>query len=411
MAQAYDEKNKSWYYYGKYPNGHPLAGTQYKKRGFTSQKKAAKAEMLFKDTLKNEDAISGCSFRRAVQELQKEERKRIKESTIVSNDYVYRQMNAVLGNLQLSQITSKIMQRYIDDLDEKYSKSYVEKYYFLFNKIFKFALRNDLIEKNPMLKVQCSARKDEDKKEILFWEPDEFERFIKHVDDKMFYTIFLVLYYMGIRRGEMMALSPADIDLKNRTMSIKHTYAVKTHKVTPPKTKNSVRVITMPEIVCSALESWMRTISHYRGFSHDCYLFGIVSPVSPTDLGRKLDYYIDLCNSMERDKVSRITPHGFRHSHASYLINNMTEDYTIYDIAKRLGDVVDTVLSTYAHWFKAADRRLVDSMNRNMDNKQSAASGAVSSSYGELRELKELLDIGIITTEEFSMKKKQILGL
>ena len=114
---------------------------------------------------------------------------------------------------------------------------------------------------------------------------------------------------------------------------------------------------------------------------------------------------------MERDKVSRITPHGFRYSHASYLINNMTEDYTIYDIAKRLGDVVDTVLSTYAHWFKAADRRLVDSMNRNMDNKQSAASGAISSSYGELRELKELLDIGIITTEEFSMKKKQILGL
>ena len=153
------------------------------------------------------------------------------------------------------------------------------------------------------------------------------------------------------------------------------------------------------------MAEWMGQLKASPRWSKDCFLFGITEPVSAETLRRYFKEYIALAG------VKEIRIHDLRHSHASYLINNMTDDYTVYDIAKRLGDRVDTVLSTYAHWFKAADRRLVDSMNRNMDNKQSAASGAVSSSYGELRELKELLDIGIITTEEFSMKKKQILGL
>lgn len=34
----------------------------------------------------------------------------------------------------------------------------------------------------------------------------------------------------------------------------------------------------------------------------------------------------------------------------------------------------------------------------------------VKRSYAELKELKELLDLGIITQEEFDRKKKEILG-
>ena len=64
------------------------------------------------------------------------------------------------------------------------------------NKIFKYAVDEDYIAVNPMTKVRKSAFKDEVKKEMLFWEPSEFETFIQYVKNpemKRFYTFF-VLY-------------------------------------------------------------------------------------------------------------------------------------------------------------------------------------------------------------------------
>lgn len=86
----------------------------------------------------------------------------------------------------------------------------------------------------------------------------------------------------------------------------------------------------------------------------------------------------------------------------------MRDQYSVYDVAKRLGDTVDTVLGTYAHWFKDADRKMIDTM----DHKDSVKQVSISSSYmDELKQLKDLLDIGVLTAEEFAAKKKQILGI
>ena len=83
--------------------------------------------------------------------------------------------------------------------------------------------------------------------------------------------------------------------------------------------------------------------------------------------------------------------------------------YNIYDVAKRLGDTVDTVLDTYAHWFKDADRKVVNAIDQQVNT--SDASGFSSSYLDELKQLKELLDLGILTDDEFTAKKKQLLGI
>ncbi len=108
--------------------------------------------------------------------------------------------------------------------------------------------------------------------------------------------------------------------------------------------------------------------------------------------------------------MKQITVHEFRHSHASYLINNMSDKFTVYDIAKRLGDTVETVLETYAHQFKNADRKLSDFINQDnaQENKPIQSS---DKKYSELIELKQLLDMGVITQSDFDVKKKDILGI
>ena len=402
MAQKFDPETNSWFFYGKIKDALGIQ-RQYKKRGFPTKKAAKKAEIEFR-----ENAIAPpakITMFALEEEFIAWMKRQITESSINSYHYLFDRINARFGDIPPTAITSQLLQLYIDELDEKYSKKYVQRIYYALKKLFDYAVDRDYLQVNPIVKVKPNARKNELHKEMSFWEPEEFDRFIQVVDHKMYRIMFSILYYMGIRKGELLALRPSDVNLEQRTIDIKRSYYSRIRKITMPKTKNSIRTITMPDKLCMMMAEWMGQLKASPRWSKDCFLFGITEPVSAETLRRYFKEYIALAG------VKEIRIHDLRHSHASYLINNMTDDYTVYDIAKRLGDRVDTVLSTYAHWFKAADRRLVDSMNRNMDNKQSAASGAVSSSYGELRELKELLDIGIITTEEFSMKKKQILGL
>ena len=88
----------------------------------------------------------------------------------------------------------------------------------------------------------------------------------------------------------------------------------------------------------------------------------------------------------------------------------MKDNYSIYDIAKRLGDTVNTILSTYAHWFKGADRKMVDMIN-NIQGKEKHVRQAKNDDYERLKMLKELYDTGILTDDEFTAKKKQILNI
>lgn len=42
----------------------------------------------------------------------------------------------------------------------------------------------------------------------------------------------------------------------------------------------------------------------------------------------------------------------------------MSAGSTDFDIAKRLGDTVATLHNTYAHWLKAADKGIIDFMDK-----------------------------------------------
>ena len=58
-----------------------------------------------------------------------------------------------------------------------------------------------------------------------YWTYDEYIAFGEGVKDKpLSYICFEVLYWTGMREGELLALSPADIDLDNKTISINRTY-------------------------------------------------------------------------------------------------------------------------------------------------------------------------------------------
>lgn len=414
MSVFLDEKTGKWYFYGRYPKGHPKEGKRYKRRGFTTPKKAEKAEKEFRANWLEKDGsmISSITFEELVKEFMDYQTKKVKESSIVSDKQLFRTINKQIGHLRLNNFNVELLQEYIDKMDAKYSKNYVERIYYGIQKVFSYAELKSYMDTNLMKKVEVSARKDEKKKDILFWEFDEFEKFINVVDELQWKTIFTVFYYMGIRRGELLGLSPADLNFKDKTMRIYYQFNVKTRKRTIPKTNNSTRIITMPDVVVKQLNTYIERVKVFGTYddkSTSLYVFGGILPISATNLDRKLKYYLDIVNK-DQEEIPRITLHGFRHSHASYLINNMTDKFTIYDIAKRLGDTVNTVLSTYAHWFKAGDKKLVEMID-NTTKSETTQKQAKNMDLSQLRELKQMLDDGILTNDEFTLMKKQMLGI
>ena len=70
-----------------------------------------------------------------------------------------------------------------------------------------------------------------------------------------------LLYFMGCRFGECVALTMNDIDMDKGTIRFNKTVARyvqgRSYLVTPPKTRNSIRTITMPKRMKCIMQEYL----------------------------------------------------------------------------------------------------------------------------------------------------------
>lgn len=167
--------------------------------------------------------------------------------------------------------------------DEKYSKAYVSRIYFFLNKLYKFGVTSEYIQSNSMTYVKRDLRLNERKEEMTIWQQYDFDLFIEEVDEQMMKCFYSVLFYMGLRRGETMVLQWKDIDFRKQTIDINKTYRYKEKDpnkwLTPPKTNNSYRTITMPNTLSKMLREWFLECSKWDDFTKDKFVFGYYKPI------------------------------------------------------------------------------------------------------------------------------------
>ena len=415
------KKNDKWYMSGKIKkdDGKYYSYTKLA-QGCKLQKEAKEYERLFRKQYQDiQVSIRYITFKELSQKFL--DSLNVKQVTLRTYRDVLDKVNDVMGNKKINLITKDYLQKYIRDLEKDYSSNYVEKHYYNIRSVFNYAVENDYLQMNPMSKVKLFVNKDEVKKEMLFWEPDEFNQFISAVEDQEMKTLYTFLYFMGTRKGEALALQWKDVDFKNDIVQIYKSVTTKvkgaSYTITSPKTKNSIRNIPMFKIVRDSLMAWKEVHQKMYGFSEDCFVFGFYRPMPDERPRKQMIKALDKLNEgkPEDQQIKRIRIHDFRHSHASWLINNMGKyDFSDYDIAKRLGDTVQMLHSTYAHQFKDSGRNIIYSMENDTPNAKTSVQQVETKpegKYSELIELKRLLDMGIITQEEFDKKKKQILDL
>jgi integrase len=196
--------------------------------------------------------------------------------------------------------------------------------------------------------IENYKKVNERKKEMQFFTYDEFQKFISVVEEFNYKTFYETLYYLGLRQGEATALTWRDINFEKKEVSINKTLTTKLkgqlYTVSSPKTVNSNRVLPIPQKLIDSYKKLKENAKTKKYFNEDWFVFGDELPFRETTIQVKKNKYCKLAG------VKQIRIHDFRHSCASFLINNGA---SIVLVSKYLGhSKISVTLDTYTHLYK-----------------------------------------------------------
>ena len=350
-----DDKNGTWYVMTRYEDWKGER-KQKCKRGFPTRKEAQEWERTFQQ--QNSGDLD-MTFEAFTEVYEKDIRPRLKENTWLSKEHIIRtKLLPYFGKRIISEIGTKDVIAWQNELlahrDEKkqpYSPTYLKSIHNQLVAILNHAVRHYGLKSNPASKVGYIGSKESE--EMQFWTKEEYLKFAEAVMDKpMSYYAFEMLYWCGIREGELLALTLADFDFKSSTVTINKSYQRLhgTDVITAPKTKKSVRTIKMPGFLCEEMQDYIGSI---YGVKKKDRIF----PVTKDFLYHEMD------RGCKASGVKRIRVHDIRHSHVSLLIDM---GFSAVAIADRVGHESIDITYRYAHLFPS---KQVD-MARRLDSER-----------------------------------------
>lgn len=124
-------------------------------------------------------------------------------------------------NLKIQKATSEELQAFIN-AKKDYANSYIDKIYELLGSIFKEAINRDYIYKNPLNRVLKPKSTKQDKK-IEAFTVEEQKQFLEMLKGEQYENIFSIALYTGLRIGELLALTPEDVNLDDNIININKT--------------------------------------------------------------------------------------------------------------------------------------------------------------------------------------------
>lgn len=360
MAIYKNESNNTWYVMARYQDW-TGERKQKCKRGFATKREAAQWEQQFilqKKASMDMELESFCKL------YEEDVRPRLKKSTWFTKENIIKsKILPYLGKRKVSEITAKDVLDWHNELRKLTSRrgkplspTYLKTIHGQLSTIFNHAIKFYDLSTNPARKAGTIG--SEESKEMLFWTKAEYKQFSEEMMDKpLSYYAFQLLYWCGIRSGELLALTPADFNFQKRTLRINKSYQrLKGEDViSTPKTKNSIRTVTMPKFLCDEMQDCLKL---YYSLQPDDRIFPVTK------------YYLN--HEMERgckaSGVKKIRVHDLRHSHVSLLINM---GYTALAIGKRVGHSAEKITYRYAHLFPSVQQDMADQLDAENMNKES----------------------------------------
>lgn len=326
MAVYKDKKRGTWYTSFPYVD---WTGKRCRKlkRGFLTKKEAQNWENHFK--LQKANSLD-MTFEDFYGIYEADVKPKIRYNTWCTKEHIIKtKILPYFKDLSMRDITPRdiikwqnIMRESINNKGKEYTGTYLKTVQAQLSSIFNHAVRFYELPNNPVRVAGSMGQNESD--EMKFWTKEEYMKFIPTMANKTYsYMAFELLYWCGIRLGELRALTPADFDFDTNMLSITKSYQrIKGEDIiTKPKTKRSIRKVIMPETVANEMKDFIDSI---YGITPDDRLF----PVSKSYLHHEMD------RGVKESGVKRIRVHDLRHSHVSLLINM---GFSAVAIANRVG--------------------------------------------------------------------------
>lgn len=329
-----DEARGTWYasfYYTDWTGKKRLK----KKRGFPRKKDAQDFEREF---LAKQRQSCDMTFASLVELYDADMEARLRASTKKNKKYLMeRHVLPFFRELRVNEITPAHVRKWQAGLlAGGNAPTYVKSINNQLVAVLNYAVKYYRLPNNP-----CHAAGSIGKKKasaMKFWTVEQFNAFIACVTRPSARAGFSVLFWTGLRIGELLALTLEDFDFEKNTLSVTKSYQNIEGKdiITEPKTEKSKRVVPLPEALCAVMNEYLGALYDYRPGER---LFPFT----------KSYFHKQMSRGCAASGVEKIRLHDLRHSHASLLIEM---GVPILLISERLGhEDVETTLRTYGHLY------------------------------------------------------------
>lgn len=185
---------------------------------------------------------------------------------------------------------------------------------------------------------------------MRFWTVEEFNRFIVCVPKLPGRVGLSILFWTGLRIGELLALTQEDIDLEAGTLTVNKNFQTLDGEeiIAEPKTPKGHRTLPLPQKLCEEIRKYEAAL--YEPDPDD-RLFPFT----------KHYFHHQLAKGCAASGVEKIRLHDLRHSHASLLINSGAP---ILLVSERLGhEDIETTLRTYGHLYPSTTSEVVKKLD------------------------------------------------
>ena len=275
----------------------------------------------------------------------------------------------LFGSYKLDKLTTPLIQNVVNKLADKTNKGedgaflYYDSLHALNKRILQYGVVMQAIPFNPAREVILPRNTQKAKREkVKHFENQELKKFLDYLDslnlDKFRYyyenTLYKFLLATGCRINEALALSWSDIDLDNAVVHITKTLNYK-QETNSPKSKTSLRDIDIDQATVSMLKQYRlrQTKEAWKIGKSESIVFSDFIHEFPNN--RTLQ--TRLRTHFKRANVTNIGFHGFRHTHASLLLNS---GIPYKELQHRLGhSTLSMTMDIYSHLSKENAKKAV----------------------------------------------------
>ena len=336
---VYKDKNGSWYYSFKKKNADG-EWRNFRKRGFRTKAEAKAAE---REAIGSATATVSSTFREmaALYEDYNDTSEKAREKHAQHLKYRF----AKYADLPMGKIDQKALMHYRSELARMpFATETKNQTVTYIRTVLTFAHRFYGFEDNAFVLGTFKKTDEEVLAEFDVWTPEEFNAFVAQVENDLYKLFFTFIFWTGCRRGEAIAVQKDN--LGDHTVTFKYSQHDQKAGLKPTKGR-SRRTIKLDDKLFSQIQPLLETPG--------MYLFGGEAGLSRDVIQKQRT------EAIKKAGVKPIRLHDFRHSHATWLINN---GVNIVAVSKRLGHKdVATTLKVYTHLLESTDNEMIDKIN------------------------------------------------